>query len=79
MSNTNNRLEPRERYERDPSYRALVDSLMSAIHQAQYTPTELREAVILAAIRYEERFPRPIIMVRKDEPACVYEYKHRPW
>lgn len=76
---TNNRLEPRERYARDPVYRSLVDSLMSAIHQAQYTPTELREAVILAAIQYEAQFPRPIIMVRKDQPAFPYEYRSRPW
>ncbi len=44
---------PNERYMRDPVFHALVDRLYEAIAGAQFTPTELREAVILAATKYE--------------------------
>ena len=54
MSETKlNRLTPEERYRRDPMFRVLVDLLEHHIHMTNYTPTELREAAILAAIRYE--------------------------
>ncbi len=49
-----NRLPATERYHRDNAFRVLVDSLYYQIHLGNYTPTELREAVILAAIKYEE-------------------------
>ena len=41
----------RERYHRDTQLKMLVDSLDMQIHRAQFTPTELREAAILAAIK----------------------------
>jgi hypothetical protein len=50
-----NRLRPEERYHRDPTFAALVDVMEAAIHRAEYTPTELREAAMLAAVRYETR------------------------
>jgi hypothetical protein len=53
-----NRLSPRERYHRDPWFRQLVDLLGYHLDRpevdANFTPTELREAVILAATRHEE-------------------------
>jgi hypothetical protein len=48
-----NRLPPAERYQRDPAFRVLVDQLMYQIRECNYTPTELREAVIFAAIEVE--------------------------
>jgi hypothetical protein len=42
-----------ERYQNDPAFRALVEVLYNQIANAQFTPSELREAVILAATRYE--------------------------
>jgi len=48
-----NRLRPDERYQRDEHFRALVDLMTNAIASAQYTPTEMREAALLAAIHYE--------------------------
>lgn len=45
---------PKEKYYHDPHYRAFVDTLVSYIHQAKYTPSEVREAAILACIIYEE-------------------------
>lgn len=49
---------PEERYQTDPHFHMLVDVLTNAIAQAQYTPSELREAALLAAIHYEMRYVR---------------------
>lgn len=59
-----------ERYHRDPMFRVLVDTLYMQIVQARYTPTEIREAAMLAQIRYEERTIRPMIIPLRceDEP-----------
>lgn len=46
---------PREKYFKDLEYHALVDTLVAFINQAKYTPSEIREACILASIIYEER------------------------
>uniref|UniRef100_A0A6M3LJZ8 Uncharacterized protein n=1 Tax=viral metagenome TaxID=1070528 RepID=A0A6M3LJZ8_9ZZZZ len=51
---------PRERYYVDDDFKNLVDTIYQMIDRCQYTPTELREAVILAAIRHAERQPIPI-------------------
>ena len=48
---------PAGRYQTDVEFKALVDLLESFIHKAKYTPSELREAVILAAIMYEQTRP----------------------
>lgn len=64
-----NRLTPEERYQRDPAFHVLVDMLRSAIVQATYTPTEIREAAMLACILVEmERPHRPFYM---DEDGAV--------
>ena len=44
-------LSPEHRYGRDPQFKALVDILGALIHQARFTPTELKEAVKLAELR----------------------------
>lgn len=44
---------PQERYERDPQFHALVNVMRQYIIQAQFTPTEIREAAMLAAIQHE--------------------------
>jgi hypothetical protein len=50
-----NRLNSHDRYHRDPLFRRLVDTLqmMLEVENSCYTPTELREAVMLAAEKYE--------------------------
>jgi hypothetical protein len=42
-----------DRYRFDPEFHALVDSLLSAIMRLQYTPSEMRDAVMVASIMYE--------------------------
>jgi hypothetical protein len=49
---------PREKYMNDPEYKRLVQTLEHMIHTAQFTPSELREACILASINYEMRHIR---------------------
>ena len=49
---------PREKYMNDPEYNHLVLMLESMIEQARFTPSELREACVLARINYEMRHIR---------------------
>ena len=51
-----------QRYQTDATFRQLVDMLYSLIDHAEYTPTEIREAAMLAHILYEERRIRPILI-----------------
>lgn len=51
---------PREKYMNDPEYNRLVCVLESMIERAQFTPSELREACVLACINYEMRHVRGI-------------------
>lgn len=45
---------PRERYHNDNHFHLLVDTMVDHIQQCNYTPSEMREAAILASILYEE-------------------------
>lgn len=49
---------PKEKYMNDPEYNHLVNTLEDLINQARFTPSELREACILASINYEMRHIR---------------------
>ena len=60
---------PKEKYLNDPQYHSLVDSLESMIHQAQFTPSELREACILACIHYETSRPISMLIDKNTEEA----------
>jgi hypothetical protein len=51
-----------ERYETDSHFRFLVDSLEALIQDAKFTPTEIREAALMAMVRYESRRIRPFII-----------------
>lgn len=52
-----------EKYENDQSYRQFVDMLTALIHQAEFTPSEIREACMLACIRHEHyRRIRPVVI-----------------
>jgi hypothetical protein len=54
-------MSPRERYANDPVFHKLVDTMIGAIMQCQYTPSEMRDAALFASIRYEETHVRPRI------------------
>lgn len=53
MNTTTNRMSAEQRLLRDPQYAQLVEVLYQQILNGNYTPTELREAVIIAASKYE--------------------------
>lgn len=51
---------PREKYLNDAIYATLVDTMCAHIHACHYTPSEMREAAVLACILYEEHRIRPM-------------------
>ncbi len=52
-----------EKYLNDPYYYALVNMLRDLIRRAQFTPSELREASLFAAILEErERTTPPVVI-----------------
>lgn len=57
-------MQPNERYRNDPVFRNLVDFMQHYLeeHQGLLTPTELREAVILAATLYDSRHIKPLLV-----------------
>jgi len=46
--------DPRERYLYDAEFRTLVDAMLKLVENCQFTPFELRQALVLALIKYEE-------------------------
>jgi hypothetical protein len=53
------------RYLHDAQIHALVNTLEQSIHALQFTPSEIRECAMLAAIHYEQRKP-PQACISKD-------------
>lgn len=51
-----------DRLEGDPHFRALVDQLEYFLSEGWSTPSELREALIVAATRIEYRTIRPLLV-----------------
>lgn len=56
------RVAPVDRYHTDPHFRRIVDSLYMLFDDAQFTPTEIREAAMLAQIKYEELRLKPLLL-----------------
>ena len=61
------RMSPELRYQRDMYFRVLVDNLYHFVARCEFTPTELREAVVLACIKHETTRVRPSFLVRRDD------------
>lgn len=60
-------LSARHRYHRDSLFRAVVDALYCHIADMKLTPTEIREAAMLAAIKFEELNPRPPFSITAEQ------------
>ncbi len=58
--------DPQERYLSDPAFKMLVDSMEIEIQRCNYSPSELREAALLAAIHYEQRHCRSLFTIQKE-------------
>lgn len=65
---------PEHRYQTDAEFKALVDVLEYHIHSANFTPSEIRAAAVLACIRYEMRRPRPVFISSLDEHTIKPKY-----
>lgn len=55
--------DPWDDYHTDPAFRSLVENMMALILQADYTPSEVRRAAIMACIKAENMRPAPSIMI----------------
>lgn len=64
-------MSPTERYQRDPEFKALVDVLRDQLIRCQFTPTELREAVILAATLFDRTHLRPFLTGPIERDFCI--------
>lgn len=60
-------MDMRDRYTYDATFRNLVDTIRIMIENGNFTPTEIREAAMLAQIMYEERHIKPITLDSIDE------------
>lgn len=63
---------PKEKYINDPEYHHLVQTLEALIEQARFTPSELREACVLASINYEMRHIRDMQIDPRADEALRY-------
>lgn len=66
-----------DRYENDSAFRHLVDMLEATINTGNYTPTEVREAAVLAQIRWESVNLRKPIYVSLAEIERLDEWRNR--
>lgn len=57
---------PKERYYNDPHFAALVNMMVAHIEKCDYTPSEMREAAILASIIHEQMRIKPYYPLPKD-------------
>jgi hypothetical protein len=62
-------MSPRDKYMNDPEYQHLVKMLEDLIEHARFSPSELREACVLASINYEMRHVRDLHIDPRAEDA----------
>lgn len=77
MSAQPGRLSPVDRYRTDPTFRTIVDVLRSLLHKGETTPTELREALILA-LQIHEATVRKTYIIHPDGSMEVIRDDGRP-
>ncbi len=58
---------PEDRYNRDPAFKSLVDVMHAFIQRAEYTPTEMREAALLACIHHDRLNVRHTLYLDQDQ------------
>ena len=66
---------PKEKYANDPNYRRLADMLEALIVKAEFTPSEIREACMLACILHEQyrRIGQVVISAEAERAMEVLE------
>jgi hypothetical protein len=58
---------PHEKYRNDPQYKAFVDILTNLIIECKLTPSEVREAAVLACIHNEMMFVQKRFIIPKED------------
>lgn len=56
----------RERYNNDPVFHTMVDTMVAHITTGNFTPSEMREAAIFASIIYEESHIRMMSFIEPE-------------
>lgn len=51
-----------ERYANDPIFHTLVDMFYNVLCQDDFTPSEIREAALLASIKYEQNHVHTLLL-----------------
>jgi len=69
----------RDRYNDDPEFHQLVKMMEALVHQGRFTPSEMREAAILASILYEELHLRDYTMLYVNREVEESLYTIRQW
>ena len=71
---------PKDKYLNDPRYHELVNMLEQLIERAEFTPSELREACVLASINYEMRHVRQKLIPQRvcDALHVLEEFTNKP-
>jgi hypothetical protein len=59
--------DPELAYMHDPEFNALVKTIEGMLYAADFTPSELRKAAVLACIHFEMRKPSPLFFLREAE------------
>lgn len=67
----------RERYRNDPAFKRLVDTMLYHIEQSHFTPSELRDAAVCAAILHESHNVQIIVSPLPDAIAKTLEALHK--
>lgn len=68
---------PEHRYVNDAKFKQIVDILEHLIHSAEFTPSEIREAAMLATIHHELKTVKPIIVSREDYEYFKYNHDNK--
>ena len=57
-----------EAYHSNPEFRSLVDMMIGAIINLEFSPSEMRAAAMFACIRFEQMNPqpRPLVLSREE-------------
>ena len=71
------RLSVFKRYQDDAQFHALVDTIYGCLLTGDFTPTEIREAAMVAACKYEMSHVRSIILSKEEWDALDRDVRDR--
>ena len=70
-------MDAKERFMNDPVFHNLVTTLEKAIEDLQLSPSEIRDAAMLACIRFEDRRTHPAFTIGpQDKQEFCKQHRH---